>query len=66
MGCQRVRSLAASVARDDPAWAKFEADIRAKSAEIGAESLFFTLELNELEEWEIEAALSEALSSSGS
>jgi len=50
-------SLAASVARDDPAWAKFEADIRGKSSAIAAESLFFTLELNELEEWEIEAAL---------
>jgi oligoendopeptidase F len=50
-------SLSASVARDDPAWAKFEADVRAKSSAIAAESLFFTLELNELEEWEIEAAL---------
>jgi oligoendopeptidase F len=50
-------SLAASTARADPTWAKFEADIRARSAAIGAESLFFTLELNELEEWEIEAAL---------
>ncbi|MDR3514109.1 MAG: M3 family oligoendopeptidase [Caulobacteraceae bacterium] len=49
--------LSASVARDDPAWAKFESDIRARSAAIGAESLFFTLELNQLEEWEIEAAL---------
>ncbi len=50
-------SLAASVARDDPAWAKFEADFRGKAAVIAAESLFFTLELNELEEWEVEAAL---------
>jgi oligoendopeptidase F len=50
-------SLASSVARDDPAWSKFEADIRGRSAQIGAEALFFTLELNELEEWEIEAAL---------
>ena len=50
-------SLAASVARDDPAWAKFEADLRGKAAVIAAESLFFTLELNELEEWEVEAAL---------
>ncbi|HEY2662354.1 MAG TPA: M3 family oligoendopeptidase [Caulobacteraceae bacterium] len=50
-------SLSASVARDDPAWAKFEGDVRARSSAIGAESLFFTLELNELEEWEIEAAL---------
>ena len=50
-------SLSASVARDDPAWAKFEADVRARASAIGAESLFFTLELNQLEEWEIEAAL---------
>jgi len=49
-------SLAASTARDDPAWSKFEADLRAKAAQIGAESLFFTLELNELEDAEIEAA----------
>ena len=50
-------SLSASTMRDDPAWAKFEGDVRARSAAIGAESLFFTLELNALEEWEIEAAL---------
>jgi oligoendopeptidase F len=50
-------SLSSSVARDDPAWAKFESDIRSRSAAIGAETLFFTLEINELEEWEIEAAL---------
>ena len=50
-------SLSSSVARDDPAWAKFEADLRGRAAVIGAESLFFTLELNQLEEWEIEAAL---------
>jgi oligoendopeptidase F len=49
--------LAASTARDDPAWAKFEADLRAKSSQIAAESLFFTLELNELEDAELEAAL---------
>ncbi len=50
-------SLAASTDHGDPAWARFEADIRAKSASIGAESLFFTLELNELEDAEIAAAL---------
>jgi oligoendopeptidase F len=50
-------SLAASTARDDPAWAKFESDLRARSAVIAGESLFFTLELNELEDAEIEAAL---------
>ncbi|MET0275203.1 MAG: M3 family oligoendopeptidase [Phenylobacterium sp.] len=50
-------SLAASTARDNPAWAKFEADLRAKSSQIAAESLFFTLEINELEDAEVDAAL---------
>jgi oligoendopeptidase F len=50
-------SLASSVARDDPRWSKFEGDLRARSSQIAAESLFFTLELNELEDAEIEAAL---------
>jgi len=50
-------SLATSTDHDDPAWARFEADIRARSARIGAESLFFTLELNELTDAEIAAAL---------
>jgi oligoendopeptidase F len=50
-------SLQTSVARDDPAWAKFEADLRARSAAIAAESLFFTLELNRLDDVEIEAAM---------
>jgi len=49
-------SLGASVARDDPAWAKFEGDLRARTSQIAAESLFFTLELNELEDEELEAA----------
>jgi oligoendopeptidase F len=48
--------LQASVARDDPEAAKFEADLRQRLAQIGAETLFFTLELNQLEEWEMEAA----------
>jgi oligoendopeptidase F len=50
-------SLAASVARDDPLWSKFESDVRARSTAIAGESLFFTLELNALDEAEIEAAL---------
>ncbi|HZZ33695.1 MAG TPA: M3 family oligoendopeptidase [Phenylobacterium sp.] len=48
--------LASSTARNDPAWSKFEGDLRARSAQIAAESLFFTLELNELDDNEIEAA----------
>jgi oligoendopeptidase F len=50
-------SLASSTAKDDAAWARFEGDLRTRSAVIGAESLFFTLELNALEDAEIEAAL---------
>jgi oligoendopeptidase F len=50
-------SLAAATARDNPACAKFEADIRARSSRIAAESLFLTLELNQLDDTEIAAAL---------
>ncbi len=50
-------SLAASTARDDAAWAKFEGDMRARGSAISADTLFLTLELNQLEEWEVEAAL---------
>ncbi len=56
-GVGAYASLAASTARDDAGWAKFEADVRAKAAAIGSESLFFTLELNELEDAELDAAL---------
>ena len=49
--------LASSTARDDPAWARFEADIRTRASQIAADSLFFTLELNELEDKELVAAL---------
>ncbi len=49
--------LSASVARDDPAWSKFEANLRARTAQIASLSLFFTLELNQLEDAELEAAL---------
>jgi len=56
-GVGAYAGLAASVARNDSAWGKFEADLRQRSAQIGAESLFFTLEINQLEDAEIEAAL---------
>ncbi|WP_332766105.1 M3 family oligoendopeptidase [Phenylobacterium sp.] len=55
-GVGAYASLAASVARDDAAWAKFEGDLRTRSSQIAAESLFFTLELNQLEDNEIEMA----------
>ena len=56
-GVGAYAGLAASTARDDPAWAKFEADLRARSSAIAGESLFFSLELNQLEDGELEAAL---------
>jgi oligoendopeptidase F len=56
-GVAAYASLQAAVARDDPAAAKFEADVRGKLAEIGAETLFLTLELNQLEDAELDAAL---------
>ncbi|MBN9319256.1 MAG: M3 family oligoendopeptidase [Caulobacterales bacterium] len=56
-GVGAYASLAASTARDDAGWAKFEADLRARASQIGAESLYFTLELNQLEDVEIAAAL---------
>jgi oligoendopeptidase F len=56
-GVGAYAGLAASTARDDPAWAKFEADLRARSSAVAAESLFFSLELNQLEDGELEAAL---------
>ena len=55
-GVGAYAGLAASTARDNPAWAKFEADLRATSSQIAAETLFFTLELNQLDDNEIEAA----------
>jgi oligoendopeptidase F len=55
-GVGAYAGLASSTARNDPAWSKFEGDLRARSAQIAAESLFFTLEINELDDNEIEAA----------
>jgi oligoendopeptidase F len=56
-GVGAFASLSASTTRNDPSWSKFEADLRARSSQIAAESLFFTLEINELEDAEIEAAM---------
>ena len=50
-------SLSSSVAQNDPAWGKFESDFRGRAARIGAKSLFFTLELNALDDADIAAAL---------
>jgi oligoendopeptidase F len=50
-------SLAASIARDDPAASRFEADMQAKVSAIAGEALFLSLEINGLEDGEIAAAL---------
>ena len=50
-------SLSASTQRDNPAWAKFEGDLRTRAAQIAQLSLFFTLEINQLDDAELEAAL---------
>ena len=49
--------LAASTARDDAAAQGFEADIREKTTAIVTPTVWLTLEINQLEEAEIEAAL---------
>jgi len=55
-GVGAFASLSSSTARNDPAWAKFEADVRTRASQIGAESLFFTLEINEIDDAQLEAA----------
>ena len=55
-GVGAYAGLASSTARDDSAWAKFEGDLRTRASQVAAESLYFTLELNQLEDPEIEAA----------
>lgn len=57
LGVGAFAGLASATMRDDPAWAKMEADLRARTATIGAESLFLTLEINQLDDWELENAL---------
>lgn len=56
-GVGAYAALAGSVDHNDPAWARFEADVRARGARIDVQTLFFTLELNKLEDAEIAAAL---------
>ena len=49
--------LSSSTARDNPAWAKFEADLRETLTAISADTLFLSLEINQIDDWELEAAL---------
>jgi oligoendopeptidase F len=56
-GVGAYASMAASVDRADPLLAKLEADVRGRAAEVEAETLFLRLELNQLEDAELEAAM---------
>jgi oligoendopeptidase F len=49
--------LQSATAQDDPQAAKFEADVRTRLTAIGADTLWYTLELNQLDDAELEAAL---------
>lgn len=55
-GVGAYAGLLTATARDDPETARFEADVRARLAAIGAETVWFTLELNQLDDAELEAA----------
>ena len=56
-GALAYATLASTIAREDTRIAKLESDLRTQAAMISADSLFLSLELNKLEDWEIETAL---------
>ncbi|MDC7683511.1 M3 family oligoendopeptidase [Asticcacaulis sp. BYS171W] len=56
-GALAFTTLSSTIAREDAHVAKLEADLRNKAALISTDSLFLSLELNQLEDWEIEQAL---------
>eukprot|EP01037_Dinobryon_pediforme_P016006 gene16006-16174_t len=56
-GLGAYAGLSSSTARDNPAWAKFEADLRETLTAISADTLFLSLEINQIDDWELEAAL---------
>ncbi len=56
-GALAYATLASTIDRDDMRIAKLDSDLRAQAAMISADSLFLSLELNKLEDWEIENAL---------
>ncbi len=56
-GALAYATLASTIDRDDTRIGKLESDLRTQAAMISADSLFLSLELNKLEDWEIEQAL---------
>ena len=59
-GLSAYAGLAVSVGREDPAWPRFEADMRAAISAIVADTLFLSLEINALSDGQIAAALDAA------
>jgi oligoendopeptidase F len=56
-GALAYATLASTIDRDNTQIGKLESDLRTQAAMISADSLFLSLELNKLEDWEIEQAL---------
>ena len=56
-GALAYATLASTIDREDTRISKLESDLRTQAAMISADSLFLSLELNKLEDWEIENAL---------
>jgi oligoendopeptidase F len=56
-GALAYTTLASTIDRDNAQIAKLQADLSNKAALISTDSLFLSLELNQLDDWEIEQAL---------
>lgn len=56
-GALAYATLASTIDRENTRIAKMQSDLGAQAAMISADSLFLSLELNQLEDWEIENAL---------
>lgn len=56
-GALAYATLSSTIAREDMRIAKLASDLQTQAAMVSADSLFLSLELNKLEDWEIEQAL---------
>ncbi len=56
-GAMAFAALSSTIDRDNIHVAKLQSDLGAQAAMISADSLFLSLELNKLDDWEIEMAL---------
>eukprot|EP01042_Synura_sphagnicola_P032413 gene32413-41696_t len=56
-GALAFATLASTIDRENPRISKMQSDLGTQAAMISADSLFLSLELNQLDDWEIEQAL---------